>query len=664
MAITRDLGIVTAYGYAVSKGYTGTEEEFAILMADYADVADIAEAWAVGTRAGVPVEEGDEAYHNNAKYYSGEAGEAAESAKGDADTAEAYAKGTVDGVPVEEGQPGYEDNAKFYAGEASDSAEAAAGSEQAAKDYADHIADPVSGLVTRWLNDHVDPSTGYVVDNTLTVQGAAADAKATGDAVADLKSALVRVSNVKMEYKAITPAWNSGYIKSSDGTPASGESYHYTDRIPLYPGQCIKVENVAGSSSVSLFAIYDVLDNFTSYANGNSSSTVRSLATENRTDGIIYVVISSNTSQATVISLSSPILVDAIKPNEISYVTTTDYVDGSGNVNRSYGFNQNLTTPMLVTKGKRLIVTSAGSASTAQVVKCTKYGTPISVLSMNTGSALTTAIEVDSDMYFMAYTNTDLGALTIRIFDNANQTDINNFNLVMPTVAFVFDDGTTGDANAVSVFKAHGKRCSFALISTITQDARVYDYLGYQDEGFEILSHSTDGRTMNGYSGSNITDESVAIQCMEDSKQALVSAGFNIHGWVTPSGRLNPHWINDTKKFYDYAFALANVAAYDGTTTPYFGRDVSAYNGIFRVSLQTTTLANCKAAIDSAIENGGMVVFYGHAVNATSEDYLTIASLDELLTYIDGLSSKIMCLPCNTAMRYFFKVTHEDFISA
>ena len=30
--ITKDLGIVTAYGYAVSKGYTGTEEEFAELI--------------------------------------------------------------------------------------------------------------------------------------------------------------------------------------------------------------------------------------------------------------------------------------------------------------------------------------------------------------------------------------------------------------------------------------------------------------------------------------------------------------------------------------------------------------------------------------------------------------------------------------------------------
>lgn len=37
--VTKDLGPVTAYKYAVSKGYTGTEEEFAQLMADLANMS-------------------------------------------------------------------------------------------------------------------------------------------------------------------------------------------------------------------------------------------------------------------------------------------------------------------------------------------------------------------------------------------------------------------------------------------------------------------------------------------------------------------------------------------------------------------------------------------------------------------------------------------------
>ena len=60
-------------------------------------------------------------------------------------------------------------------------AEAAAASAQVAQDYADNIADPVGGIVAQWIADNLSQETGYVIDNSLTVQGAAADAKAVGD---------------------------------------------------------------------------------------------------------------------------------------------------------------------------------------------------------------------------------------------------------------------------------------------------------------------------------------------------------------------------------------------------------------------------------------------------------------------------------------------------
>ena len=99
--ITKDLGIATAYGYAKAGGYTGTEQEFAELMASYAQVAQDAqesadaadeskrhaktsednaadsakdaESWAVGQRGGEDVPDTDAAFNNNAKYYAGQA---------------------------------------------------------------------------------------------------------------------------------------------------------------------------------------------------------------------------------------------------------------------------------------------------------------------------------------------------------------------------------------------------------------------------------------------------------------------------------------------------------------------------------------------------------------------------------------------------------------
>ena len=46
----------------------------------------------------------------------------------------------------------------------------------------------VAGEASAWLADHVDPATGYVIDDTLSIALAAADAKATGVAVSSAQS--------------------------------------------------------------------------------------------------------------------------------------------------------------------------------------------------------------------------------------------------------------------------------------------------------------------------------------------------------------------------------------------------------------------------------------------------------------------------------------------
>lgn len=52
----------------------------------------------------------------------------------------------------------------------------------------------VSEYVTDWLNEHLDPvGSAVVVDDTLTIQGAAADAKKTGDEISSLKEDLLQV---------------------------------------------------------------------------------------------------------------------------------------------------------------------------------------------------------------------------------------------------------------------------------------------------------------------------------------------------------------------------------------------------------------------------------------------------------------------------------------
>jgi hypothetical protein len=86
--VVKDLGAVTAYAYAVEQGYTGTEEEFAQLMASYADVAEDA---AASAQAAAASEAAASASEQAAKSSETAAAGSASSASADAATASSAA---------------------------------------------------------------------------------------------------------------------------------------------------------------------------------------------------------------------------------------------------------------------------------------------------------------------------------------------------------------------------------------------------------------------------------------------------------------------------------------------------------------------------------------------------------------------------------------------
>jgi len=111
-------------------------DEAAASVSGVAQLKEDSEAYAVGTRNGVPVTSGDATYHNNAKYYANAAsGSAATAVASDIaaaqskEDAEAWAVGERDNTPVTSGDATYHNNSKYYAGEAADSATAASTSE-------------------------------------------------------------------------------------------------------------------------------------------------------------------------------------------------------------------------------------------------------------------------------------------------------------------------------------------------------------------------------------------------------------------------------------------------------------------------------------------------------------------------------------------------------
>ena len=78
--------------------------------------------------------------------------------------------------------------------------------------------------VGTWLATHIDPDTGYVIDDTLSVTDAAADAKTVGDSLVNLRKSLDELLTGKpYQETVITPTLTTNAaISISDGTVVTG----------------------------------------------------------------------------------------------------------------------------------------------------------------------------------------------------------------------------------------------------------------------------------------------------------------------------------------------------------------------------------------------------------------------------------------------------------
>ena len=260
--ISKDLGAVTAYAAAVNRGYTGTKEEFETLMASYATVAEQAaesasnasqsatdasqSATDAETAKGTAQQAATDAQiaqasaresAQSAQQSAQSASQSAQTAESAKDTAvdavdgfaagaqqaldsvnsaginwkslaerqaensEAYALGTRDGEDVGSSDPAYHNNAKYYAESVSASVQTATEAAQTATQKAGEAAQSASAAA--------ESARTLTIDATLTQSGQAADAKATGDKLASVKSDLTVSSasvfeNVRTNYPAVS----------------------------------------------------------------------------------------------------------------------------------------------------------------------------------------------------------------------------------------------------------------------------------------------------------------------------------------------------------------------------------------------------------------------------------------------------------------------------
>ena len=141
-------------------------------------------------------------------------------------------------------------NAANSATSAAVSAGSASSSATQAGTIAAQIADPISGIVTQWLQDNITITPGVTIDTALATAGAAADAQATGLAIKATKA-------------AITPAnsWDNSYTGNNLGGIATRTNDVYT--ISLKPLEAINeywdgITLICNPGYVAQIVYYDV----------------------------------------------------------------------------------------------------------------------------------------------------------------------------------------------------------------------------------------------------------------------------------------------------------------------------------------------------------------------------------------------------------------------
>ena len=210
--ITKDLGVVTAYGYAVSKGYTGTEEEFAELMASYATVAE--EAAQSASTASEKAQQAAQAVLDAVS-----AKDAAVQAKNDAETAKTSAQqfATSAGNSASAAS-GSAISASQSASSANSSAESASASAQSASQSAEAAN-----------TAKTDAQTAKTDAETAQSKAEEAQAKAE-EAADDLSAEVEQIETNESDIAELKKATGSVIVNTASGDIAS-----FSDGADDYP---------------------------------------------------------------------------------------------------------------------------------------------------------------------------------------------------------------------------------------------------------------------------------------------------------------------------------------------------------------------------------------------------------------------------------------------
>lgn len=105
----------------------------------------------------------------------------------------------------------------------------------------------ITEAIDNWLDEHIDPSTGYVLDSTLTLGNAAPPASAVGDLKSALNETIVttpKTTNL-LDY---TKVLSNKYL-NPNGVMEDYNGRYVTDYIPAVPGKYVIVSYVSNATN-------------------------------------------------------------------------------------------------------------------------------------------------------------------------------------------------------------------------------------------------------------------------------------------------------------------------------------------------------------------------------------------------------------------------------
>ena len=118
------------------------------------------------------------------------------------------------------------------------------------------VTDTTQSAADSWLSENMTPGAGApALDSSLTLENAAAQAKAVGDRFATTDSTIREyAANVP---RALFPDVTWGYYIDNRGTLVAAEFYGYTAPIPLSAGDTLKIKTAGVAGNVTVIATCD-----------------------------------------------------------------------------------------------------------------------------------------------------------------------------------------------------------------------------------------------------------------------------------------------------------------------------------------------------------------------------------------------------------------------